>query len=185
MTVKAIFLDKDGTLIEDVPYNVDLNLIRLTEGAVEGLHMLQGAGYLLIVVSNQSGIAQGFFNEQDVIRVKRYLGEMLFAHSIFLTGFYFCPHHPQGKIHEYTTDCFCRKPQPGMLYQAAHRYRIDLASSWLIGDILHDIEAGKRAGCRTILIDNGHETEWKLTLMRSPDFIVKNLHEAARTILWS
>jgi D,D-heptose 1,7-bisphosphate phosphatase len=182
MTLKAIFLDKDGTLIEDVPYNVDPGLIHLSDGAVKGLRLLQRAGYLLIIVSNQSGIARGLFQEEDLARVQRYLRKLLSTHGIFLADFYFCPHHPQGCVDRYAIDCFCRKPQPGMLYQAARQHHIDLSGSWLIGDILHDIEAGKRAGCNTVLIDNKHETEWNLTPMRCPDFLAENLHEAARLI---
>jgi D-glycero-D-manno-heptose 1,7-bisphosphate phosphatase len=183
MTIKAIFLDKDGTLIEDVPYNTDPSFIRLTAGAVEGLRRLQEAGYLLIVVSNQSGIARGFFQKQDLVRAETYLRGLLYAHGIFLTGFYFCPHYPQAEIREYAVNCFCRKPHPGMIYQAAYEHQINLTASWLIGDILHDVEAGKRAGCRTVLINHSHEIEPELTLMRQPDFVVKNLDEAADTIL--
>lgn len=183
MMIKAIFLDKDGTLVEDVPYNVDPGLIHLTEGARRGLRLLQEAGYLLIIVSNQSGIARGLFREEDLLGVEKYLHDLLSKQGIYLTDFYFCPHHPQGQVPRYAIDCFCRKPRPGLLYQAAYRYHIDLAHSWLIGDILHDIEAGKRAGCGTVLINNHHETEWDLAPLRKPDFIAGNLHQAARIII--
>ncbi len=102
--------------------------------------------------------------------------------DVRLSGFYYCPHHPHGKIPEYAVDCFCRKPRPGLLQKAALEHEIDLASSWLVGDILHDIEAGNRAGCRTVLIDNGNEAEWDLSPRRQPEFIVKNVYEAALTI---
>lgn len=183
MLSKAIFLDKDGTLVEDVPYNVDPGLIRLTEGAIEGLRLLQYAGYQLIVVTNQSGVARGFFREEDLYPVQKRLRELLASENIALTGFYYCPHHPQGAVAKYTIDCVCRKPQPGMLHRAARECGLQLKDSWLIGDILHDVEAGNRAGCKTVLINNGHETEWELTSIRQPDFIVKNLADAARFIL--
>ncbi len=182
MASKAVFLDKDGTLIEDIPYNIDPDRIRLTEGALEGLRLLQQNGYCLIVVTNQSGVARGYFEAQELRPVEKRLRELLLAGDVSLAGFYFCPHHPAGKIAKYAVDCLCRKPRPGMLYQAARQHEIDLPDSWLIGDILHDIEAGNRAGCQTILIDNGHETEWEWTSLRRPRFIVKNLYEAALAI---
>lgn len=182
MSAKAVFLDKDGTLVEDIPYNIDPDLIQLTEGALEGLRILQAEGYRLIVVTNQSGIARGYFEEPALGGVEKRLQELLQPADIPLTGFYYCPHHPDGTIPEYALNCSCRKPQPGLLQRAAREHDIDLASSWLVGDILNDIEAGKRAGCRAILIDNGNETEWELSPVRQPDFVVKNLYEAALTI---
>ncbi len=184
MASKAVFLDKDGTLIEDIPYNVDPERIRLEEGALESLRLLQDHGYQLIVVSNQSGVARGFFEEQDLHAVRQRLEELLSPAGIVLTDFYYCPHHPQGTVSKYAVDCYCRKPQPGMLYRAAREHDLRLADSWMVGDILHDMEAGNRAGCKTILIDNHHETEWKLNTLRCPKFIAKNLEEAARVILW-
>lgn len=182
MTSKAVFLDKDGTLVEDIPYNVDPDLIQLSEGALEGLRLLQKEGYRLIVVTNQSGIARGYFDEQALIPVKKRLQELLLPAGIHLDGFYHCPHHPQGRVPQYAIECSCRKPQPGLIHKAAREHRVDLACSWLVGDILNDVEAGNRAGCRTVLIDNGNETEWDLTSLRQPGFIVKNLYEAALTI---
>jgi D-glycero-D-manno-heptose 1,7-bisphosphate phosphatase len=183
MTAKAVFLDKDGTLLEDIPYNVDPERIRLVDGAFEGLRLLQDHGYQLIVVTNQSGVARGFFEEHDLHAVRRRLRELLAEAGIFLTDLYYCPHHPEGTVAKYAVECFCRKPQPGMLYRAALEHEIRLADSWVVGDILHDVEAGNRAGCRTILINNRRETEWDLSTVRRPRFIVKNLESAARSIL--
>lgn len=183
MPSKAVFLDKDGTLVEDIPYNVDPTLIRLAESAIEGLCLLQEAGYRLLVVTNQSGVARGFFTEDDLYPVQKRLQELLSPARIILSGFYYCPHYPQGSVRQYAVECSCRKPQPGMLYQAARDHQIDLKESWLVGDILHDVEAGNRAGCKTVLINNGHETEWDVTPVRQPDFIVKNLKDAAQFIL--
>jgi D-glycero-D-manno-heptose 1,7-bisphosphate phosphatase len=177
MRSKAVFLDKDGTLVEDIPYNVNPDLIRLSKGALEGLRMLQE--YQLFVVTNQSGVARGYFEEQALTAVEKKLQELLSIVEIRLAGFYYCPHHPHGSIPRYAVECVCRKPQPGMLQKAALEHRINLASSWMVGDILNDIEAGNRAGCRTVLIDNGNETEWVMNRHRHPDFIVKTLYEAA------
>lgn len=182
MTIKAVFLDKDGTLIEDVPYNVDPKLIELTLGAVEGLQLLYAAGYSLIVITNQSGIAHGYFPESALVAVERQLRQLLAAVGVSLAGFYYCPHHPDGIVQEFALNCSCRKPEPGMLLDAVTRHDIDMQQSWFIGDILNDVEAGRRAGCRTILIDNGNETQWQLSPERSPHYTVADLTAAARVI---
>jgi D-glycero-D-manno-heptose 1,7-bisphosphate phosphatase len=179
----AVFLDKDGTLIVDVPYNVAPERIRLTHSAVEGLQALHAAGYLLIVVSNQSGVARGLFTEEALEAVEARLRALLGAAGVPLAGFYFCPHHPEGTVGRYAVGCHCRKPSAGMVEQAAREHGIDLARSWLVGDILHDVEAGRRAGCCTVLLDVGHETEWQLTPDRVPHYTANDLTAAARVIL--
>lgn len=179
----AVFLDKDGTLVEDVPYNVDPALIRLTAGAGLALRKLSGAGYKLIVVSNQSGVARGLFPESALARTEERLGTLLAEYGVRLDGFYYCPHHPEGSVAEYAVECVCRKPAPGMLLKAAAEHGIALGRSWMVGDILNDVEAGRRAGCSTILLDNGNETEWQLNRLRLPDCIAGDLDAAAARIL--
>ena len=182
--VKAVFLDKDGTLIDDVPYNVNPELINLKDGAVEGLQKLQRAGFKLIVISNQSGVARGYFAKEELEKVEHRIKEMLAGFGIKLDGFYYCPHHPEGRIAEYAIDCNCRKPLPGMLIKAAAEHHVNLKASWMIGDILNDVEAGNRAGCNSILIDNGGETEWiKNNPFREPEAVWANLKEAADFII--
>ncbi len=183
MKHSAVFLDKDGTLVENVPYNVDPAQITLMPGAGEGIFQLSQAGYLPVVVSNQSGVARGYFAEQKLAGVEARLRELLLQRGADLAGFYYCPHHPAGVVQPYARPCECRKPQPGMIYRAARDLDIDLSQSWLIGDILDDIEAGRRAGLQTILINNGNETEWVLSPYREPHFIVSDMEQAARTIL--
>jgi D-glycero-D-manno-heptose 1,7-bisphosphate phosphatase len=178
----AIFLDKDGTLIQDIPYNIDPSRIEWMPGALAGLKQLQSVGYRLIVVSNQSGVARGFFPEVALQAVAAELHQRFAQANLVLTGFYYCPHHPEGVIETYRKDCTCRKPAPGLILQAAADHHIDLQRSWMIGDILHDIEAGKRAGCQTVLLDNGHETEWNLSPLRSPQMIASTLKDAAQKI---
>ncbi|TWR26233.1 HAD family hydrolase [Mucilaginibacter achroorhodeus] len=185
MKNKAIFLDKDGTLIPDIPYNVDSQLITLQADAIEGLKRLQAAGYLFIVVSNQSGVARGIFEENMLKGVEQRIRQMLSAQGIGLTAFYYCPHHPKGIVPGLNTDCNCRKPEPGMLFTAAVEHHIDLGASWMIGDILNDVEAGNRAGCSTVLIDNGNETEWVSGHHRVPTVIAKSIDEAAILMLKS
>ncbi len=183
MSAKAVFLDKDGTLIEDVPYNVDPSLIQLTSGAIEGLQLIDAAGYQLIVITNQSGVARGYFLESALIAVEARVRQLLADAGIPLAGFYYCPHHPDGIVPEFAINCSCRKPEPGLLLRAANCHKIDLAQSWFIGDILNDVEAGRRAGCKTVLIDNGNETEWQLSPWRSPHYKVANLAQAASAIV--
>jgi len=180
--VRAIFLDKDGTLVNDVPYSVDPGLLQLAPGAGAGLRLLAQLGYALFVVSNQAGVAKGLFAESALPAMKWRLHELLLREGVALDGFYYCPHFPNGTVARYAIVCNCRKPRPGMLLQAARQHRIDLADSWMIGDILDDVEAGHRAGCRSILIDNGNETEWLMSEERRPEFTVADLYCAAKTI---
>ncbi len=178
MSRRAVFLDKDGTLIEDVPYNIDPSRIRLLPGVIDGLRRLHRAGYLLIVVTNQSGVARGRFPEHALGAVVQRLRELLAPAGIPLADFYYCPHHPDGVVIDYAVECACRKPQPGLIARAVQEHDIDPARSWLIGDILNDVEAGNLAGCRTILLDNGGETEWFLTHRRLPDHVAADMREA-------
>ena len=180
---RAVFLDKDGTLVEDVPYNVDPAHIRLAPGAGAGLRRLHAAGFRLIVISNQSGVARGYFPESALAAMTECLRSLLAAEDVPLTGVYYCPHHPAGVIAGYAVECDCRKPAPGMMHRAAAEHGLDLSGSWFVGDILDDVEAGRRAGCRTVLIDNGNETEWVLGDGRLPHHLAADLEEAADIIV--
>lgn len=179
----AVFLDKDGTLIPDIPYNIDPQKITLSEGAEYALHKLHEKGFLFVVVSNQSGVARGYFKEEDLESVYKKLKTLFELIDLKLEGFYYCPHHPEGIVEKYNISCDCRKPMPGLLRRAAEDLNIDLAASWFIGDILNDVEAGNRAGCSTVFLDNGHETEWASGEYRKPDFKVTSLYEAADVII--
>jgi D-glycero-D-manno-heptose 1,7-bisphosphate phosphatase len=179
---RAVFLDKDGTLLEDVPYNADCARIRLRPGAVEALLRLKRLGYELAVASNQPGVALGRFPRSALAGLEAHLEGVLGAHGIRLLAFCWCPHHPDGSVAEYAVPCACRKPQPGLLLEAARAHGIDLAQSWMVGDILDDIEAGRRAGCRTVLLDVGSETEWRAAALRTPHAVVRSLVDAARAI---
>ncbi|HEY0847306.1 MAG TPA: HAD family hydrolase [Noviherbaspirillum sp.] len=180
--MRAIFIDKDGTLVENIPYNVNPSLLELTWQAGHGLQLLQQMGYALIVVTNQPGVAKGLFTEAALDVLHHRLAELLAQYGIVLNGVYTCPHSPEGVINRYSISCTCRKPMPGMLFRAAREHGIDLRQSWMIGDILNDVEAGRRAGCRTVLIDNGNETEWKMSPLRAPHLKAPNLYTAATLI---
>lgn len=173
---KAIFIDKDGTLIKDVPYNVDPSLIRFEDYAFESMKSLQLKGYLVFIISNQPGIGLGRFEEKDLEVVKEKIARSFSENELILDGFYYCPHRPNE-------GCNCRKPKPGLILKAAEENNIELSQSWMIGDILNDVEAGTSAGCKTVLIDNGNETEWIWSRNRIPDLIARNLKDAAEYIL--
>ena len=179
---RAIFIDKDGTLIQDIPYNVNPALLQFTKGAVEALNHFSAMGFLLIIVSNQSGVARGYFGEKDLENLKSKVTEMLGARGVELDAILCCPHHPEGKVPPFNVECECRKPKPGLILQAAADFDIDLSASWMIGDILNDVEAGNRAGCRTILLDNGNETEWEFSEHRTPTAVVASFQEAVNVI---
>jgi D-glycero-D-manno-heptose 1,7-bisphosphate phosphatase len=180
--MKAIFLDKDGTLIDDIPYNVEPRRMTLSQGAGPALRLLAGLGYRLFVVSNQDGIGDGRFAESAMAAVEARLAELMAQEHAVLAGYYYCPHHPRAALPRYARACNCRKPAPGMLLRAAREHGIDLFASWMIGDILHDVEAGNRAGCRSILLDNGNETEWLAGPRRAPTHVAPDLHRAALLI---
>jgi D-glycero-D-manno-heptose 1,7-bisphosphate phosphatase len=182
MPNRAVFIDKDGTLIEDVPYNVNPKRIRLMPGAAQALPILHTVGYRLIVISNQSGVARGYFPEEALAGVEVRLRELLAQAGAPLTGFYYCPHHPDGMVPAYSINCSCRKPAPGLLIHAANEHGINLEQSWFVGDILDDVEAGRRAGCKTILLNNGHETEWQLSAERRPHYLAINFLEVVSII---
>ncbi|MEW5895797.1 MAG: HAD-IIIA family hydrolase [Candidatus Omnitrophota bacterium] len=172
----AVFFDKDGTIIKDVPYNVDKSKIIFDDHLFSSLHLIQKMNFLLIIVSNQPGIAKGEYTSDDVNEVGSYLMQQLHEKGIVLNGFYYCPHQASsGK----QLECFCHKPREGLLLQASLDHSIDLRQSWMIGDILDDVEAGNRAGCRTIFINNGNETEWKMNRLREPEFYADSLLAAA------
>lgn len=180
---KAVFLDKDGTLIRNVPYNVDPAYIELLPNVGEGLRALQDAGFLLIVVSNQPGVATGRFPLSALSGVEARIDELLMPYGVMITAYGWCPHHAAGVRVRGVVACTCRKPRPGLLLDAAVTHGISLAESWIIGDILDDVEAGTRAGCGAILVDRGNETRWRAGRLRTPRAIVYNFADAVSFIL--
>ena len=180
-TARAVFLDKDGTLVHDVPFNVDPERIHLLPGVGKALRRLQDTGYLLIVVSNQPGVALGRFPAHALGAVEAALDELLTPYGVIITAYAWCPHHPGPRSGMLA--CTCRKPRPGLLLDAAAVHGIALNRSWMIGDILDDVEAGARAGCRTILVDRGGETRWRGGRLRTPNAIVYDFADAASIIL--
>jgi len=178
---RAVFIGKDGTLVEHVPHNVDPAKVRFTPHAMEGLRLLAEHGYRLIVVTNQPGLAYGMFTRAALTQLQLALAGMMEREGVHLAGFYACPHAPgpAGPV----PACLCRKPAPGLLRQAARAHGLDLARCWMIGDVLDAVEAGRRAGCRSAMLDVGHETAWRMSPLRTPHVRAKDLLEAAHAIL--
>jgi len=174
---KAVFLDRDGTIIEDTVFSVDPARIRELPGALDGLRRLRRAGYLLVVITNQSGVARGFFGEDALRAFHDRLREWFAARGVELAAIYYCPHYPKGALPEYARDCACRKPMPGMILQAASDLQVDRARSWMVGDRDCDIGVGRAAGCRTVRIGTTPPGE------TTPDYEAANVAEAAERIL--
>lgn len=148
--IKAAFFDRDGTLIKDVPYLSNLDDIQILPEAMKIALILAQQGYTLFVVTNQSGIARGFFDELFVHKTHTYLDTLLEGHGISIKKYYFCPHHPsQALLEQYKQDCSCRKPKPGMLINAANDHHIDLSASFMFGNSITDVDAGRAAGCKS------------------------------------
>jgi D-glycero-D-manno-heptose 1,7-bisphosphate phosphatase len=174
---RALFLDRDGTLVHARHYPSRPEQLVLYDGIGDGLRELQSAGFKLVVVTNQSGIARGYFTEADLDAMHRHLRQQLAAVGAHLDAIYHCPHHEHGVLPALAIRCDCRKPQSGMLRRAATDLNLDLERSWLVGDILDDVEAGRRAGCRTVLVDLGTESPPDVP-MRTPHYVARDIRHA-------
>lgn len=152
----AVFLDRDGTLIEEVNYLAHPEQVRLLPGAAEAVRELNALGVPVLVVTNQAGVARGYFPESRVVEVHARLDELLRAGGARIDAYYVCPHHPDAALEQYRIACACRKPAPGLLQQAEREWTLDLSASCIIGDKVSDLEAGARAGCPPILVRTGY-----------------------------
>lgn len=179
----AIFLDRDGTLNYDRDgYISDPEDLHLIEGVGQALRRLRAAGYLLVLITNQAGLGKGLMDEKDLDNIHQHLESLLTEEGVRLDGIYFCGHHPQGSVEQYHDQGNRRKPEPGMLLEAAEELQIDIAKSWMIGDKPSDAEAGKTAGCRTILLDNPLQTPQPDDAEHA-DFRAENLLAAAEIVI--
>lgn len=175
---RAIFLDRDGVINKEVGYLSTPDNLELIEGSIEALKILKEKGYLLIIITNQAGIARGYFTEKAVEKIHIKLIKILKEKKIFLDDIFYCPHHP-----EFTGDCECRKPKPGMIFKAKKKFNINLKKSFMIGDTLRDIETGKNAQCITVLVLTGYGIEERKKIDSiQPDYIFSNLFEFAKNI---
>lgn len=169
----AVFLDRDGTLIEEVNFLSEVEHLRVFDYTEHALQRLKDAGFLLIVVTNQSGIGRGLYTEADMHAIHDALQEKT---NSLIDGFYFCPHVPDA-------GCDCRKPGTGMFLRAETDHAIEIAASWMIGDKKIDIEAGKNAGVQTILVRTGYGAEHSESISGVADIVTDDLGEAAEIIL--
>lgn len=181
MKRRVLFLDRDGTLVHPRHYPSRPEDLCVYPGIGRELRRFQEAGFHLVVVTNQSGLARGLFTGADLQRMHAHLIAELARSGVRLDGIYHCPHHPDGVIPGLSVRCRCRKPEPGMLLRAAADLNLDLQCSWLVGDILDDVEAGNRAGCRSILVDLGTELPPE-RVARQPDFVARDTRHALRII---
>ncbi len=184
MNNKAVFMDRDRTLIEDPGYLNDPNAVKLLPGVELAIKSLKQAGYLIVIATNQSGIARGLITEESLEAIHAELRRQLGEKGAHVDGIYYCPYHPEGTVDAFAMDSELRKPKPGMLLKAASELEIDLAQSWMVGDSAHDVEAGQRAGCRTIRIRTPGPGQSRTDDEDvQADYVVRNLVEAAKLIL--
>ena len=155
---RAVFLDRDGTINIEKEYLYQAKDFEFIPGAPEAIRLLNLAGFMVVVVTNQSGVARGYYTEDDVTNLHRHIACELELYGAHIDAWLYCPHHPDGRG-SYSLPCNCRKPLPGMLQEAAARYDIDLDNSVMIGDKLADVEAGQAAGCSSILVRTGYGAE--------------------------
>jgi D-glycero-D-manno-heptose 1,7-bisphosphate phosphatase len=153
---RAVFLDRDGTINVEKDYLYRIDEFEFIPGAPEAIGRLKAAGFLVIVVTNQAGVARGYYDEQAVAVLHAHIQAQLAVSSATVDGFYLCPHHPTEGLGHYRVQCDCRKGAPGMLLQAAREHGISLTDSFMVGDKVADIEAGVAAGCRPILVRTGY-----------------------------
>jgi D,D-heptose 1,7-bisphosphate phosphatase len=179
---KAIFLDRDDTLIEDPGYINHPDQVKLLDGVAEALVELRAMGYKLVVVTNQSGVARGIVSEEALDEIHNRLKQLLAEKGAYLDQIYYCPYHPEGVVAKYRKESNMRKPNPGMLTAAAREMDIDFGQSWFIGNTSSDIEAGQRTGCKTILINrSAYYTEPKPG-EATADYKSVNIKEAVNII---
>jgi D-glycero-D-manno-heptose 1,7-bisphosphate phosphatase len=184
---KACFLDRDGVVIEEENYISDPARVRLCAGVVPALKKLRAADWLLVVVSNQAGIARGLFGPKALEAVQTRIDKLLKAEGVIIDAWYNCPHHPKGSVQEFAVDCECRKPKPGMLLQAAKEHGIDLKKSVIIGDKISDVEAGFNAGCKKaalVLTGHGAEQNMSATILKRA-VVAADVGEAVAKLLES
>lgn len=183
----AVFLDRDGTIIEDVDFLRTADQLRIFPWSAPAIRALNEAGHAVVVVTNQSGIARGLFDEAQLGDVHAALTGALAGQGAAIDAYYFCPHHPDALDEQYRLDCACRKPAPGLVLRARDDMGLDLSRSWMVGDRWRDVEAGLAAGVRSILVRTGYGAE---DAAHPPadvraDAILDNLMEAVDWILRS
>ncbi len=184
---RAVFIDRDGTISEEVGYINHVTRYRVFPFAAEAVRTLHEAGWLAILVTNQAGVARGYFGEELIIQVHSLLADELWRGGARLDAIYYCPHHPTVGEPPYRQNCDCRKPKPGLIRGAERQFQLDLAESWMVGDRYSDIVLARNAGVRSAFVLTGygrgeleHQSRgWE----HRPDLVAENLLEAAKEII--
>lgn len=184
MPLDAVFFDRDGTLIEEAGYLHRFEDVQILPWAFEAVRKVNASGALAIVVTNQSAVARGLLTEEGLAAIHQQIQESFRLQDCRLDAFYYCPHHPEAEPGPYTLDCPCRKPRPGLILNAIRDFQLDPARCFMIGDQRRDVEAGHRAGCRSILV----RPEGDLPLipdssLQIPDFTAPHVLAAVNWIL--
>ena len=170
---RAIFLDRDGVINKEVNHLSNPAQFEFIPGSIEALKILKQKGFLLIVITNQAGIARGLFSEETLNQIHNKMRRILNQNKIILDDIFYCPHHP-----DFTGACNCRKPKPGMILKAQRKYNIKLQASFMVGDTLSDIETGIAANCKTVLVLTGYGLEERNKMISTkPDYVFENLLE--------
>ena len=182
---RAVFLDRDGTIVEEAGYLDRLERLVFFPFSVDAVRVLNRAGFAVVVITNQAGIARGIVKESFVGEAHRHIADTMIAGGARVDGFYYCPHYPDGVVEQYRKACDCRKPEPGLLRVAAGELDLDLARSFVVGDRWHDVAAGHAVGARGVLVRTGlgRKDETNPHPGTTPDAIVDNVMEAAAWIL--
>jgi D-glycero-D-manno-heptose 1,7-bisphosphate phosphatase len=183
---RAVFLDRDGTINKEVHHLSHVDQFRLLPNTGEAIRWMNAAGFKVVIITNQSVIARGIISEEALVEVHEVMIEKLLAQGARVDAVYYCPHHPTAGDGPLVISCNCRKPQPGMLLQAAAELNIALEHSFMVGDAVSDLASGHAAGCRTALVRTGHGAKAEKQLIGhsiQPDFVAPDLLEAARWIL--
>jgi len=181
---RAVFLDRDGTVIEEVGYLNRLDRVALFPWSVDAVRVLNEAGLLVVVVTNQAGVARGYFDETLVRETHALIDRRMSEGGARIDAYYYCPHHPDGVVEPLRQTCECRKPKPGMIRQAARDLGIDVPGSFVVGDRWLDVEMGRAAGATTVLVRTGYGLEEEAHQQGgAADMVADNLMDAAAWIL--
>lgn len=180
---KTVFLDRDGTINVEKNYLYRPEEFEFIPKVPEAIVRLNNAGYQVIVVSNQAGVARGYYSEDDVIKLHQYVNEQLSKYKAHIDGFYYCPHHPDAGIGKYKMKCHCRKPETGLFEKACEDFDVNIEDSWMIGDNIGDIKAGNNFHLKTILVRTGYGSQLEKEGFHLFQYIADDLYDAVNNIV--
>lgn len=180
---KVVFLDRDGTINVEKNYLHRIEDFEFIEGSDKAIKLLNDNGFKVVVVSNQAGVARGYYGEEEVVKLHEYINEQLKKEGAVIDAFYFCPHHPEHGKGKYLCECTCRKPATGMFEKAAEQFHVDMDNSWMVGDNSGDIKAGINFGVKTILVSTGYGSKVYEEGNVKPDYYTEDLLGAATLIV--